>query len=87
MADANKDAAAPESIQLEATQTQHDIEAKPRTQHVSDPDAVEAAPSKNVLTDKAAQFLKEADHQVVVTRANNRRVLSIIDWRLLPLLW
>jgi sugar phosphate permease len=38
------------------------------------------------VRDKAAQFLKEAGHPVVVTAADNRRVLRKIDMRLLPLL-
>ncbi|KAM0271394.1 hypothetical protein ACHAQH_009116 [Verticillium albo-atrum] len=82
MAGLNKDIDAPESAQLENT-VQPDIEARPRA---ADPDEVQPAPSKSVLVDKAAQFLKEADHPVVVTRANNRRVLRIVDLRLLPLL-
>ena len=85
MADNNKGAAGPESVQLESTQ-HHDIEAKPQATHATDPDAVEPAPPKFGKMDKAAQFLKEADQQVIVTRANNRRVLKLIDMRLLPLL-
>jgi hypothetical protein len=56
-------------------------------------DAIEAAPnvsssssSINAGRDRAAQFLKQADHQVVVTPEENARVLRLIDLRLLPLL-
>jgi hypothetical protein len=56
-------------------------------------DAIEAAPnasssssSVNAGRDRAAQFLKQADHQVVVTPEENARVLRLIDLRLLPLL-
>ncbi|KAI9154843.1 allantoate permease [Paramyrothecium foliicola] len=44
------------------------------------------ASNRPAVRDKAAQFLKEADHRVVVTAADNRRVLRKIDLRLLPLL-
>lgn len=36
--------------------------------------------------DKAAQFLKQADHQVVVTPAENARILRRIDLRILPIM-
>lgn len=36
--------------------------------------------------DKAAQFLKQADHPVIVTPADNARVLRKIDWRILPIM-
>ncbi|KAJ6440112.1 allantoate permease [Purpureocillium lavendulum] len=36
--------------------------------------------------DKAAQFLKQADHPVVVTQADNDRVRRMIDMRLLPIM-
>lgn len=36
--------------------------------------------------DKAAQFLKQIGHQVVVTPSENERVCRRIDWHLLPIL-
>lgn len=43
-------------------------------------------PSPPTGRDKAAQFLKQAAHPVVVTPEDNARVLRKIDLRLLPLL-
>ncbi|KAH8173600.1 major facilitator superfamily protein [Sarocladium implicatum] len=57
-----------------------------------DSDAI-AQPSESVSAvgpkagrDKAAAFLKQADHTVIVTPEDNARVLRRIDWRILPLL-
>ncbi|KAK5994121.1 putative transporter [Cladobotryum mycophilum] len=36
--------------------------------------------------DKAAQFLKQADHTVIVTAADNKRVLRKIDLHILPII-
>ncbi|GAO15376.1 uncharacterized protein UV8b_07061 [Ustilaginoidea virens] len=36
--------------------------------------------------DKAAQFLKQADHSVVVTPADSARVCRSIDWHILPIM-
>ncbi|KAH7037069.1 major facilitator superfamily domain-containing protein [Microdochium trichocladiopsis] len=36
--------------------------------------------------DKAAEFLKQMGHTVVLTPEDNRRVLSKIDWRILPII-
>ncbi|KAH7318064.1 allantoate permease [Stachybotrys elegans] len=58
--------------------------AKPATTH----DEIAPAPPPPPVQgrDKAAQFLKEAGHTVVVTPADNRRVLRKIDLRILPLI-
>jgi hypothetical protein len=60
---------------------------KTETDHVVN---VEHAPRRDDIQvmgrDKAAQFLKQADHPVVVTPADNARVLRKIDWRILPIM-
>ncbi|KAF5009157.1 hypothetical protein FDECE_4601 [Fusarium decemcellulare] len=71
----------PEASQVEQAHVP-DLEAR----QPADRDVIEAAPTKAKELDKAAQFLKQAQHQVVVTRADNRRVRKLIDWRILPLL-
>lgn len=78
---------APEASQVEQAQMP-DIEARsPANDTVGvNNDAIESAPTKVEKLDKAAQFLKQAQHQVIVTRAENRRVRKLIDWRILPLL-
>ncbi|KAH7011239.1 allantoate permease [Ilyonectria destructans] len=78
---------APEASQVEQAQMP-DVEARsPASDAVGvNNDAIESAPAKIEKLDKAAQFLKQAQHQVVVTRAENRRVRKLIDWRILPLL-
>ncbi|EFY88872.1 hypothetical protein J3458_016492 [Metarhizium acridum] len=53
----------------------------PQVDHASRMDDVQI-----VGRDKAAQFLKQADHPVVVTPADNSRVLRKIDWRILPIM-
>ncbi|KID84490.1 allantoate permease [Metarhizium guizhouense ARSEF 977] len=53
----------------------------PRVDHASTMEDVQV-----VGRDKAAQFLKQADHPVVVTPADNARVLRKIDWRILPIM-
>lgn len=49
------------------------------------PDPVAAIKTKSGR-DKAAQFLKQANHQVAITPADNARVLRRIDLRILPLI-
>jgi hypothetical protein len=44
------------------------------------------APKAGEAKDMAAQLLKQADHQVIVTPEDNARVLRRIDWRILPLI-
>ena len=36
--------------------------------------------------DKAAQVLQQAGHRVELTPENNKRVLRIIDWKVLPII-
>lgn len=43
-------------------------------------------PKAGEARDVAAQFLKQADHPVVVTPEDNRRVLRRIDLRILPII-
>jgi hypothetical protein len=85
MAESDKINNTPENVEVENTQPP-DVEKAVNVKATTDADVVEPSPVKVVGVDKAAQFLKEADHQVVVTRAENRRVLKLIDWRILPLL-
>jgi hypothetical protein len=87
MAD-NKDK--PDSAQVERAELDRDVEANPHNS-TADQDAVE--PARNETTtayprgfDKATEFLKQADHQVVVTHGDSRRVAKLIDWRILPIL-
>lgn len=47
---------------------------------------ITGAPKAGEAKDMAAQFLKQADHQVIVTPEDNARVLRRIDWRILPLI-
>ncbi|KLU86890.1 allantoate permease, partial [Magnaporthiopsis poae ATCC 64411] len=49
-------------------------------------DAIRPAPKATKGLDKAEQFLKEAGRTVVVTQANNKRVVRLVDMRLLPIL-
>lgn len=49
------------------------------------PDAIAAIKTKSGR-DKAAQFLKEANHHISITPADNARVLRKIDLRILPLI-
>jgi hypothetical protein len=79
-----------DAIHLEATQNVERSSAAAPADSDS-PAAGAAQPSDQISAakadrDKAAQFLKQADHTVVVTPEDNARVLSLIDWRLLPLL-
>lgn len=65
------------SIQLEHADLSRDIEGN----------AYKPAAGKDVMgLDKATEFLKQADHQVVVTLRDSRRVAKLIDWRILPIL-
>ncbi|KAL2133504.1 hypothetical protein VTI74DRAFT_2230 [Chaetomium olivicolor] len=79
-----------DSAQIENTGLDRDIEASPR-KSVADQDTVEPAPrgSKTAYPrglDKATEFLKQADHQVIVTHGDSRRVAKLIDWRILPIM-
>ena len=79
-----------DSAQIENTGLNTDLEANPR-KSAADQDAVEPAPDRtnNVYPrgfDKATEFLKQADHEVVVTHGDSRRVAKLIDWRILPIL-
>ncbi|KAL8343633.1 hypothetical protein RB601_004239 [Gaeumannomyces tritici] len=49
-------------------------------------DAIRPAPKATKGLDKAEQFLKEAGRTVVVTQASNKRVVRLVDMRLLPIL-
>ncbi|KAI6382248.1 hypothetical protein MCOR25_000836 [Pyricularia grisea] len=75
----NKDAIAAESAQIESASPD-----KPTAIHTDD--AIRPAPRLPKGMDKAEQFLKEAGHSVTVTVGNNRRVVRLIDMRLLPIL-
>ncbi|KAK4150370.1 major facilitator superfamily domain-containing protein [Chaetomidium leptoderma] len=72
-----------DSAQIENTGlSTTDLEASPR-KLAADQDAVEPAPdrTKNVHPrgfDKATEFLKQADHEVVVTHGDSRRVAKFI---------
>ncbi|KAK4102533.1 allantoate permease [Parathielavia hyrcaniae] len=73
----DQDDSVPESVRVEQAQLDRDVEGslyKP----AADKDA------KGI--DKAAEFLKQADHQVVVTLRDSRRVAKLIDWRIMPIL-
>lgn len=68
----DRDDGAPGSVQLEHADLNRDVEGSP----------------DKPAADKATEFLKQADHQVVVTLRDSRRVAKLIDWRILPiLLW
>ncbi|KAK3302864.1 allantoate permease [Chaetomium strumarium] len=76
---------APEAIRVEEAR---DVEAN---KLAADTDRVEAAPdrARGVYPkglDKAAEILKQADHEVVVTVGESRRVVKLVDWRILPIL-
>ncbi|KAK8926703.1 putativetransporter [Metarhizium anisopliae] len=61
--------------------------AKSEADHVPQVDHASRVEDVQVVgRDKAAQFLKQADHPVVVTPADNARVLRKIDWRILPIM-
>ncbi|KAK9439789.1 allantoate permease [Metarhizium brunneum] len=61
--------------------------AKSEADHVPQVDHASRMEDVQVVgRDKAAQFLKQADHPVVVTPADNARVLRKIDWRILPIM-
>jgi DNA-binding MurR/RpiR family transcriptional regulator len=73
----DRDGSAPESVGIEEADIHKDVEANPH----------KAAADKDVRgLDKATEFLKQADHQVVVTLRDSRRVAKLIDWRILPIL-
>ncbi|KFG84134.1 allantoate permease [Metarhizium anisopliae] len=61
--------------------------AKSEADHVPQVDHASRMEDVQVVgRDKAAQFLKQAEHPVVVTPADNARVLRKIDWRILPIM-
>lgn len=71
-----------DSIHLETTHNpEQDVSPAPKTTTHND-----ASPPSPTGRDKAAQFLKQAGHQITVTPSENARVLRKIDLRLLPLL-
>lgn len=49
-------------------------------------ETIEAVETSVGGKDKAAQLLKAAGHSVVVTPEENRRILSLIDWHILPII-
>jgi len=77
-----------DSIHLESVQNQdvsksgHD---RIEPTHV-DADVIESSKDDTFARDKAAQFLKEAGHQIIVTPEDNKRVLRKIDLRILPII-
>lgn len=77
------------TLHIEGAQDIERDNAAPPPNNVDGPqetdDAVTAIKTKSGR-DKAAQFLKQADHAVIVTPEDNARVLRLIDWRILPLL-
>jgi hypothetical protein len=80
-----------DSIHMEGgTKDQHDTMAATTAATPADsgkevPDPIAAIKTKSGR-DKAAQFLKQVNHQVTITPADNARVLRRIDLRILPLL-
>lgn len=76
----------PESTHVEKTALDRDVEASPSKSAADHHDAVEPAAASPRGLDKAAVFLKQADHQAVVTHGDSRRVARLIDWRILPIL-
>lgn len=48
-------------------------------------ETIEAVENNAGRKDKAAQLLKAADHAVVVTPEDNKRILRSIDWHILPI--
>ena len=72
-----------DSIHLETARAPEEITTGPTSPPEPSSDVPASPPAGR---DKAAQFLKQAGHQVVVTPQENARVLRKIDLRLLPLL-
>ncbi|KAL1876344.1 hypothetical protein VTK73DRAFT_9587 [Phialemonium thermophilum] len=61
----------------------------PNAPTLAELDVIEPAPDPSQGfsgRDKAAEFLKQADHEVIVTPEDNARVLRKIDLRILPLI-
>jgi hypothetical protein len=90
MADKNRNDNVPGSAEVEHAELDRDIEAT-RHNAAADQDAVEPAPDRTETAfpkslDKVTAFLKQADHEVVVTHGDSRRVAKLIDWRILPIL-
>ncbi|KAF7185291.1 putative transporter [Pseudocercospora fuligena] len=56
---------------------------KPNDIHAETIEAVDATEGGR---DKAAELLKKAGHSVVVTPEENKRILSLIDWHILPII-
>lgn len=78
--DAKAEAIGPEINHVDATSATD----KPEAVHADD--AIRPVPRLAKGVDKAEQFLKEAGHSVSVTVGDNRRVVRLIDLRLLPIL-
>lgn len=81
----------PDTIHLESAPDKHPQQGPAEDAgrvNTDDPEGIAAAPNDGnpALRDKAAQFLKQADHPVVVTPADNARVLRRIDLRILPIM-
>lgn len=74
-----KDSIGPESAQIESA-------SQDKATAIHTDDAIGPAPRLPKGMDKAEQFLKEAGHSVTVTVGSNRRVVRLIDLRLLPIL-
>ncbi|KAI6546543.1 hypothetical protein MCOR03_011577 [Pyricularia oryzae] len=74
-----KDSIGPESAQIESA-------SQDKATAIHTDDAIRPAPRLPKGMDKAEQFLKEAGHSVTVTVGSNRRVVRLIDLRLLPIL-
>ncbi|EME89697.1 uncharacterized protein MYCFIDRAFT_185895 [Pseudocercospora fijiensis CIRAD86] len=49
-------------------------------------ETIEAIDATEGGRDKAAELLKKAGHSVVVTPEENKRILSLIDWHILPII-
>lgn len=49
-------------------------------------DHVEGLSASELCNDKAAQMLNNAGHRVILTPADNGRVLKKIDWHVLPVI-
>lgn len=61
--------------------------AKSEIQHLETGTSAPPGPGRHPSgRDKAAQFLKAADHQIIVTPALDRKILRKIDLRVLPII-
>ena len=64
--------------ELEATRTRKSNEIHTET--------IETVETNDSRKDKAAQLLRAAGHSVVVDQAENKRILRLIDWHILPII-